>query len=90
MTWYCFIRQTKHAWQAYIALNRKYEWMDCLAKRNMTVKLKKSQNFRSVVYILSLFKIIIIIIIKQWSGGSLAQKKYIHIKNDIAYTYSRK
>ena len=68
--------------------------MDCLAKRNMTVKLKKSQNFRSVVYILSLFKIIIIIIIiiiiKQWSGGSLAQKKYIHIKNDIAYTYSRK
>ena len=90
MTWYCFIRQTKHARQAYIALNRKYERMDCLAKRNMTVKLKKSQNFRSVVYILSLFKIIIIIIIKQWSGGSLAQKKYIHIKNDIAYAYSRK
>ena len=88
MTWYCFIRQTKHAWQAYIALNRKYEWMDCLAKRNMTVKFKKKKNFRSVVYILSLFKIIIII--KQWSGGSLAQKKYIHIKNDIAYTYSRK
>ena len=64
--------------------------MDYLAKRNMTVKLKKSQNFRSVVYILSLFKIIIIIIIKQWSGGSLAQKKYIQIKNDIAYAYSRK
>ena len=90
MTWYYFIRQTKHAWQAYVALNKKYGRMDCLAKRNMTVKLKKSQNFRSVVYILSLFKIIIIKKKNNEVVVHLHEKKYIYKKNDTAYTYSRK
>ena len=39
MTWHCFIKWTKHVYQADMALNKKYKQKDCLCKRNITSKV---------------------------------------------------
>ena len=37
---YHFIEQTKHAWEVYVALNKKYEWMSYWCKQNKISEAK--------------------------------------------------
>ena len=37
---YHFIEQTKHAWEVYVALNKKYEWRSYWCKQNKISEAK--------------------------------------------------